>query len=427
MQHTLLTQIQYIIKQYSFHWQFFAIICAFMLAYAFYNFSSKFLFPRIKEEIDKNIASSADKAIIKYVQPLISHLLSIIFLSIVSVTLLKFEQNITIITASIKVLFLLLFIRFLKISFNHPIVIEIATFILVPILILSILNLLGPTIAYLDSYNFAIGSIRLSIYSIIKAIIMLVVIFWGASFISAQIKKYIENDNTLKLSTKGVLRKIIDLATYFIVFLVILKVIGIDGTTFAVIGGAVGVGVGFGLQRIVSNFIGGIILLFEKSVKIGDLLELEDGTIGTITHFGGRYVLIETFAGKEIMIPNETVVTSKVTNLTHKNSKGRIEIELVVSYSCDLQKARDLIKDVAQNYTRCILYPPVSVYLSEFKDYGIEIKLFFWVSNVENGMMEPKSDVMTKILEEFDKANIKISYPKMDIIQIPINNTKSHL
>ena len=397
MQHNLLIQAQDIINQYSLHWQFFAIIFAFLLAYAFYNFSSKFLFPRIRAEIDQNIASSADKAIIKYIQPLTGYLLSIVFLAIAAVTLLKFKQDIFIITASIKILFLFLFIRFLKISFNHPIVIEIATFILVPILILSIFGLLDPTVNYLDSYDFAIGSIRLSVYSIIKAIIMLVVILWGASFFSNQVKKYIEHDNTIKLSTKGILRKIVDLATYFIVFLVILKVMGIDGTTFAVIGGAVGVGIGFGLQKIASNFIGGIILLFEKSVKIGDLIELEDGTMGIATHFGGRYVLIETFAGKEIMIPNETVVTSRVTNLTHKNSKGRIEIEVVISYDCDLQKALKIMKNVAEGYKRCILYPAVAVHLNEFKDYGIEIKLFFWVSNVENGIMEPKSDVMIVI------------------------------
>ena len=130
---------------------------------------------------------------------------------------------------------------------------------------------------------------------------------------------------------------------------------------------------------------------------------------------------METFAGKEIMIPNELVVTSKVTNLTHKNSKGRIEINVVISYNSNVQKAREIMKNIAQNYKRCILYPAVSVNLHEFKDYGIEIRLFFWVSNVENGMMEPKSDVMTLILDEFEKENIKISYPRMDIMQIPMH------
>jgi len=188
MQQTFLVQIQEFIIKYALHWQLVAILCAFILSYAFYNFTSKFLFPRIKAEIDQNIASSADKMAIKYMQPLMNYLLLIVFLSIASVILLKFTQNVVVVTASIKILFLFLFIRFLKISFNHPIVIEIATFILVPILILSIFNLLDPTIIYLDSYDFAIGSIRLSVYSIIKVIILLVGIFWGASFISNQVK-----------------------------------------------------------------------------------------------------------------------------------------------------------------------------------------------------------------------------------------------
>ena len=245
---------------------------------------------------------------------------------------------------------------------------------------------------------------------------MLVIIFWGSGILSTQIKKYVEHDKTIKLSTKGVLSKIIDLLIYFTVFLVILKVIGIDSTTFAFVGGALGVGIGFGMQKIVSNFIGGIILLFEKSIKVGDLIEMEDGTVGHIAHFGGRYVLVETLASKEIMVPNELIVTSKVTNLTHRNSKGRIEIEVVISYKSNVSKAMELMTNAAQEYNRCLAYPPIATNVTEFKDYGIELKLFFWINDVSTGRMEPKSIVMLSILEKFAKHGIAISYPKMDII-----------
>ena len=120
-------------------------------------------------------------------------------------------------------------------------------------------------------------------------------------------------------------------------FLFSLDLIGLDIMTFTVFSGAVGIGIGFGLQKVTSNFISGLILLFEKSIEQDDLIELNDGTYGFVQHTGARYTLIETFDGKEIMIPNEDFITNRVINWTYSNSNGRVDIELGVSYNSDLE------------------------------------------------------------------------------------------
>ncbi len=187
-------------------------------------------------------------------------------------------------------------------------------------------------------------------------------------------------------------------------------------TTFAVIGGAVGVGIGFGLQKIASNFISGVILLFEKSVEIGDIVEIENANIfGTVKHFGGRYTLVEGVDGREIMIPNEDFIIGKVTNWTYSNSRARVEISLGVAYGSDLEKVKEIMTECAKEHPRCLTYPEIDCFVTQFGEYDIKITLYFWISDIVEGRMKPKSDIIVSIWKKFKENGIEIPLPQREI------------
>ncbi|MDA0901929.1 MAG: mechanosensitive ion channel [Proteobacteria bacterium] len=399
----------------SFQWQILAIIICLAFTFIAYKAAKKFFFKRIEDQhLDQS--SNFYKIAHKYVAPSLLLSLVLIALSIGVAIFSRFHENIILFSTTIQLVALFLFLRLLSLFFDSKLIVNIVSTFLIPAFLLNMFDLLQPAAQYLDSYAIKMGTVRLSIYTVVKAFVILMIVFWLSGLISRKSKDIIQSNKAVKASTKIIISKMIDITIYFAVFIIILKVFGVDMTAFAVIGGAVGVGIGFGLQKIASNFISGIILLFEKSVEVGDLVESEDSKIfGTITHFSGRYTLIETLDGKEIMVPNEEFITSKVINWTYNNSRGRIDIKLKVPYDSNLKKVQELMIQSALESPRCLRYPTVECYANEFGEYAIEIVLFFWVSNVVEGRLGPKSEVMITILEKFAENGIKIAVPQRDI------------
>jgi small-conductance mechanosensitive channel len=303
----------------SLYWQSFSLILCFIFSYFFYSIIRHNLIQKIL-----NLSTNSrefNNIFKKYFLPLLLPILSLFFLILAYFIYQQFFKETILISTTIKLIALFFFLRMIRISSNNTFITNATGFFLVPALILHIFGALDPTISYLDELYFKIGKIKISVYIIIKAFIVLLLVFWLSSLISRKSKSYVDNSKNIKSSTKGIISKFIDILVYSIVALIILKTFGVDLTTIAVIGGAVGVGIGFGLQKIASNFISGIILLFEKSVEVGDIVELDKGSIyGTVRHFGGRYTLVEATDGKEIMIPNEEFIINKVTNWTFYNN-----------------------------------------------------------------------------------------------------------
>ena len=191
--------------------------------------------------------------------------------------------------------------------------------------------------------------------------------------------------------------------------------IGLDLTTLTVFGGALGIGLGFGLQKIASNFISGLILLLERSVEQDDLIELPDGTSGFVRRSSARYTLIETFDGKEILIPNEDFITNRVTNWTLSSTKARIQINLGVAYGSDIEQAQELILQAAREHPRCIEDPEPQCFLLNFGDSSVDFTLLFWVENVVDGRWAPQSEVMFAIWRKFREHGIEIPFPQRDL------------
>ncbi len=270
---------------------------------------------------------------------------------------------------------------------------------------------------YLDTeaLTFGVGAYSLSVYGLLRALMMIALVFWTAAIITDLAEGRINSISTLRPANRALATKIVQIAIYVVAFLVTLDFVGIDLTTLTIFSGALGIGLGFGLQKIASNFVSGLILLFEKSIEEGDLVELADGTYGFLRTASARFTLIETFDGREILVPNEDLITSRVTNWTYSNSKGRVEIKFGVSYKSDIEKARELILEAALEHPRCALDPEPKCYLRNYGDSSVELLLLFWVEDVTAGRWEPQSDVMFSVWRKFKENDIEIPFPQRDL------------
>lgn len=263
------------------------------------------------------------------------------------------------------------------------------------------------------SYKF--GSYEVSLYKALQSIFVVIFVFWVAAIFSDVAEGRILKVRKMRASSRSLILKLVQILIYFIAFILSLDIIGIDLTTLTVFSGALGIGLGFGLQKISSNFISGLILLMEKSVEESDLVELSDGTFGFIRRVSARFTLVETFDGKEILVPNEDFITSRVVNWTYSNPKARIEIPVGVSYKSDLEKVHSLILEAAKEHPRCANDPEPICYLRGFGDSSVNFILHLWVDDVVLGRWLPQSEIMFAIWRKFAENDIEIPFPQRDL------------
>lgn len=266
-----------------------------------------------------------------------------------------------------------------------------------------------------EAFTLSLGSVNLSLYKMLKGVVALVFLLWAAGEISEIGEKSLNHLTRIRTSNRALIVKAFQVMVYFFAFLLALDILGINLTSLAFLSGAIGIGIGFGLQKITSNFISGLILLFEKSVEEGDLIELSDGTMGFVRQTGARFTRIETYDSKEIMIPNEDFITSRVINWTFSHNKGRVDIYVSVAYDSDSDKAYNLILEAAREHPRCSRVTPPQCYLLEFGESALKFLLYFWVDDVIEGRYEPQSDVMRSILKKFKEHDITIPFPRRDV------------
>lgn len=260
-----------------------------------------------------------------------------------------------------------------------------------------------------------IGSITLNPLVMVKSLILILILIWVVGLTLRIMDRRLRRIKGLRTSNRTLILKLTQVLLYCVVFIVGMQTLGINLTALSVFSGALGVGLGFGLQKIASNFISGIILLFEKSIEVGDVIELADGTIGTIRRTSGRYMLLEGYDGREVMIPNEEFINQRVISWTHTDKHARAEILVTVAYDSDFELARTLMLEAANNHPKRVKARPSLCVLNAFRDYGVELRLLFWVLDIVDGRVEPKSDVMLAILKSFSTNHITIPYPRHDV------------
>jgi small-conductance mechanosensitive channel len=399
----------------SFYWQSISVLTCLILSYLIYSAFRKYLLPTIIAiSLKKNIA--LHRLFTRYLIPIFYPVIVLFLLAISNSIYLQFFKEDLFFTITLKLIGLFVFLRFIRISSDNKFFANSAGIILMPTMILDIFGLLDSTIFYLDQFALKIGDFRISVYLFLKGFVVILILFWLSSLISRKSKSFIENSKSIKSSTKNIISKAIDITVCCVIAIVLLKTFGVDMTTLAVLGGAIGVGIGFGLQKIASNFISGIILLLEKSVELGDWVEIDNGNIfGVVKKFGGRYTLIECFDGKEIMVPNEEFIINKVSNWTYSNNRARIEINLGVAQKSDLIKTKEIMLGCAVENPRCISYPEPECYVTSFGEYDVKFTLFFWINDIVEGRMKPKSEVMLNIWKKLKENKIEISIPQREV------------
>jgi small-conductance mechanosensitive channel len=218
----------------------------------------------------------------------------------------------------------------------------------------------------------------------------------------------------LDSSLRVVLARLIKALLLLLAVLIGLSSVGIDVTVLSVFGGALGVGLGLGLQRIASNYVSGFILLLERSLRLGDLITV-DKYHGVVAEISTRYTVIRSLDGTEAIIPNEVLVSSPVTNHTYTDRRSRVPIKVSVGYDTDLKQALALLVEAAQAHPRALKDPAPAAALTAFGADGIELEVGFWIGDPELGKGGPQSDVSQDILERFRAAGISIPFPQREV------------
>lgn len=309
-------------------------------------------------------------------------------------------------------------IRFASIFIKSPELSRTFEFVTWGTAALAILGWLFPLINTLDTVGIHTGNTNISIWRIFQVIILLSLFFWLATVASNFIRKQLQVSTSIAPSLRVLFSKISSFVFYTAAIIFALNTVGIDLTAFAVFTGALGVGLGFGLQKIISNFISGIILLLDKSLKPGDVIEVETGngiTYGWVEKLGLRYTSVTTRDGTETLIPNETFITNPVTNWSFSNSKVRRKMPIGVAYNTDVEKAMELCIEAACSVDRVIDNPTPVCQLRGFGDSSVNLEVRFWIGDPQNGVKNVESQVNVKIWKLFQEHNIEIPFPQRDV------------
>jgi len=279
---------------------------------------------------------------------------------------------------------------------------------------LHITGLLPDTMEALDSFGFYVGKQRISLLSILQGLvsvaITVIIALWAGRTVEARVLAA----RGLDLNLRIVFAKLARTLLVIVAVLVALPAVGIDITVLSVFGGALGVGLGFGLQKIAANYVSGFIILLDRSISPGALVTIE-GRYGEVTKLTGRYLVVKGTDGTEAIIPNETVITSVVVNHSYSDRRVRVDVPIQVSYESDVGRALDIMLEAARGNPRVLLDPAPAALLKAFADSGINLELYVWVSDPELGTGNLRSDLYLALWKSFNANNISIPFPQREI------------
>jgi small-conductance mechanosensitive channel len=286
---------------------------------------------------------------------------------------------------------------------------------------LNILGLLGPAIVYLDQIGFRLGESRVTALDIVRAVVELVVLLWLALTASRLLETRMDRARSLTPSLRVLTTKLLRSSLIVLALVVVLTGAGIDLTAFALFTGALGVGIGFGLQKPISNLISGLILLFDRSIKPGDVVELTDPInnsvqlFGWVTALNARYVSLTTRDGTEWLVPNEDLITRRVINWSYSNNRLRLLTPIGISFDCDVRLAMELAEEAARETPRVLSHPAPACRLMGFGDSSVNLEMRFWIEDPINGVINVRSQVLLAIWERFRANGIRTPLGHRDL------------
>lgn len=286
-------------------------------------------------------------------------------------------------------------------------------FVLIPVAALYALGILAPAAAWLDSLVVPLGNLSFSLLFAIRFAVVGGIIFWLGRWSNDQSTEFIAKQQEMRPATRELASKAAEIAIFGAAFLILMNIMGISLTSLAVLGGAIGVGLGFGLQKIASNFISGVILLLEGQATVGDYVELDGGEAGTIVKMTARAAILETYDGRWIVVPNEDFITTRVVNYSDSGSANRYEAPFSVSYNTDINLVPDIVEAAVAKHPEVLVKPfPPDCELRAFGDSGVEFAVEFWVNGIDDGKNKFTSDVLFLIWNALKDNDIEIPYPQ---------------
>jgi small-conductance mechanosensitive channel len=363
---------------------------------------------------EKFFTSVSETKMRKTMLPILFAFMWLLWASVGRYGLGSFGQNTALTTVAVNLLVAWVVIRTLTNVLAEPFWAQSVAIIAWTIAALNIFGLLNPVVTFLDAFAIQAGDTRLSVTLVIKAIGLIVLLLWGASLISAVLQRRINSLPALTPSLQILIGKVSRIVLIALAFFIGLTSLGIDLSIFAVLGGAVGIGVGFGLQKIVGNFVSGLILLMDRSIKPGDVIEVA-GTYGWVRSLGARYTSVVTRDGHEHLIPNEDFIVNTVTNWSFSDKNVRVKKPIGVSYNTDIRLAQKLVIEAAMEVDRVLKDPAPQCHLKNFGDNSVDLEVRFWLDDPESGTANVTSKVLLGIWDKFQENNIEIPYPQHDV------------
>ena len=279
---------------------------------------------------------------------------------------------------------------------------------------LYLTGLLPEIQALLSSVQLSIGKQKFTLMLAAESVFWLLLTLLLALWVGSALEARLIRADGLHMSMRVVLARLVKATLLVAAILVVLPVMGIDLTVLSVFGGALGVGLGLGLQKIASNYVSGFIILLDRSIRLGDWITA-DGHYGEVKQITTRYTVVRSLAGVEAIIPNDTLITSTVLNNTYADKKLRLSVRVSVAYGSEVESVLALLAEIATAHPRVLKDPPPNALILSLGDNGIDLEAGFWIDDPENGRTNINSEISLQILAEFKARGIEIPFPRREV------------
>lgn len=284
------------------------------------------------------------------------------------------------------------------------------------LLALHLSGLLPEIVQTLEDIQFTIGKSTINLLVVFQALLTIFATIFVAMWCSRIIENKLMHAENINMNMRVVLSKVLRMALLFIAILIGLSAVGLDLTLLSVFGGALGVGLGFGLQRIASNYVSGFILLLDKSMQIGDIVTIDDLHYGVITDLRTRYLVLKKMDGTQVIVPNESLIINPVINHSFtETSSTQIVLEVQVAYDSDLEQVLDLMSAVGREHKRVMETPAAEARIKAFADNGIVVNLSVWISDIENGKAQLTSELYLGLWKTFKAHGVSMPFPQREV------------
>ena len=402
------------IAESLFNWQS-LLELAIVVAIALIAFQTgKRVAPKLRDAIER---SSLHRWVVRTLEhqiPLVAALVALILLWVAAAAFAAAGAKAELLHLATSLLVAWVVIRFVGAFIGSALISALFSTVVWIVAALAILGWLQPVMQALDAAAIKAGNLRISVLMLLTGAALFVVLLWAANLLSKLLESQLSHVEGITPAAQVLVGKILRIALITVAVLVALTSVGIDFTALAVFSGAVGVGIGFGLQKVVSNLISGIILLLDRSIKPGDVIEVGDA-YGWIRKLGARYAAVVTRDGKEYLIPNEDLITQQVVNWSYSDRNVRMHIPIGISYHADVRLAMKLVEEAALACPRVLRMPMPVARLVGFGDSSVDLELRFWVDDPEEGVVNVRSDVLLEVWDRFHENGIEIPFPQRDI------------